>query len=163
MGGRRDVIERKLSKKDTEEGEEGMCATMGDDEDGLGREKITERNELKVRTGAKAFVCGDEVGEENVFTVTDDSWLTDRPGSGGREKRDESDGMDGIPKEGGAGAVDRFESFAICGELAPRTVVVVCLEEDLGMFIDAFVTEVESPEAADVVDDVIEEVEIESA
>lgn len=61
--------------------------------------------------------------------------------------------------EGGAGAVDGIDSHAVCGRLRLRELTVVCLEEGVKAFVDACVTEVGFSEAADVIDDMVLEVE----
>lgn len=45
-------------------------ADMGNDEDGFGREDVFEGGEMGVRIGPKEFVCGVELGEENVLAIT---------------------------------------------------------------------------------------------
>lgn len=62
----KEVFERKVEKRGERTNEE-----MGYDGDGLGRAEIVEEAEVGVRTGAKASVCCEEVGEKNVIVVTD--------------------------------------------------------------------------------------------
>lgn len=35
---------------------------------------------MSVRNGTKVFICGDEVGEEEMFPITDETWLTAEEG-----------------------------------------------------------------------------------
>lgn len=55
-----------------------MYADKGNYEDGLGGEEIVKGVEMGVSTGANEFVCGDEIGEEDVFVIADETWSTGR-------------------------------------------------------------------------------------
>lgn len=65
--------------------------------------------------------------------------------------------------DGGARAFDGFDGFVMSGGFLLRALAVVGLGEDVGMFINACVIEVKSSTAANVFDDVVLEVEPESA
>lgn len=54
----------------------GMCSDEGNDEEGSGREKIQEGGKMGARIGAKVYIFGDEVGEQNVFAITKKTSLT---------------------------------------------------------------------------------------
>lgn len=60
-----------------------MYAHLGNGADGVGREKIVEEGKVGAKTGMKVLVCGDEVGENDVFTIMDETPL---PGGGKRLK-----------------------------------------------------------------------------
>lgn len=64
--------------------------------------------------------------------------------------------------QSGAGTVDGFRTFVVCSGFALRGLTVVWLEEDVGMFVDVFIIEMESFKATDVIDDVVGEVELEN-
>lgn len=84
-------------------------------------------------------------------------------GEKGREHADGTGSEDGILVEGGAGAVNGFRSFVLCDGSASEGLAVMCFEKDLDMFVDACVDEVDTSEAANVIDDVFEEKDFESA
>lgn len=63
-----------------------MYANMRNGGDGSGTEKIAKGGEMGVRVGAKEFVCGDEVGEKDLFAITLETWLM---GAGKIWKREE--------------------------------------------------------------------------
>lgn len=50
-----------------------MFAAIGTDGEGFRREEIVGEGGMQVRTGAKVFVCDDEVGEEYLFAITDEA------------------------------------------------------------------------------------------
>lgn len=77
---------RGVLKKGVDEEGERMYADLGNDGDGFEREKVVEREELKVTMGAKVFVRRDEVGEKVLSAVTDKNWVT----GGGRRSESES-------------------------------------------------------------------------
>lgn len=54
-----------------------------------------------------------------------------------RVSEDGRGGRDGTLGEGPAGTVDGFDTFVVCSGLALEGLAVLCLEEDLGMFVDA--------------------------
>lgn len=56
-----------------------------------------------------------------------------------------------------------FDSFALCGGFAFGGLAEVCFGENVSMFVDASIIEVESFEAADVITNVVEEVGLEVA
>lgn len=64
---------------------------------------------------------------------------------------------------GVVGAVDCSESFVVSGESASGGVLVVGPGKDVGMFVDRCVSEVDSPQSADVILDAIEKKEFWSA
>lgn len=117
---------------------------------------------MRVRTGAKVFVCMDKVGEEDANATTEKTSLTSREEERERRKGDERGGGDGVSMEDRARVVDSFGSFAVCGGSGLRGLVVGGFEKKLGMLLDACVTEMSSSEAADGIDDVIEKVALES-
>lgn len=61
---------RELLKKEVEEGGEGMCV------DGFEIEQIVEGGEREVTFSEKVLACGDEIGENDTPTVTDETRLT---------------------------------------------------------------------------------------
>lgn len=63
--------------------------------------------------------------------------------------------------EDGVRAIDGFDSFEACSGFAPEGFAVLCLDEDVGTFVNACLLEVEFPEAADVIDDVVKKVGLE--
>lgn len=63
---------------------------------------------------------------------------------------------------GEAEAVDGSESFLVCCGFSLGSLVAVCLEDDVRMFIEACVIEVDSAEAVDIMNDLVREVEFES-
>lgn len=65
--------------------------------------------------------------------------------------------------ETGAGVVDGVDSFVKCGRFALGGLAVVCLEENVGVSVEAYVIELESSEATDIIRDVIEKVKFEGA
>lgn len=77
------VIEREVFEREFDEEQERTYALTGNNRNGFGKEKILEEEEMGRKIGAKAVVCGDEVGEENAFAITDEGWLT---GGGGEEE-----------------------------------------------------------------------------
>lgn len=64
--------------------------------------------------------------------------------------------------EGKIQVVKGFDSFMRCGGFALEGLAIKCLEEDLGVFVDACVIKVASLEAPGIIDDVNEEAEFES-
>lgn len=76
-------------------------------------------------------------------------------------KEEERGGGNGTPVESGTGAIGGFGSFFVCGRFGPGDLAVACVEENPGMFLDAGVTEMEFFEAADVIDDVVDEKKLE--
>lgn len=95
--------------------------------------------------------------------ITDKTWLKngqERSGIGTGYARG---GREGFSVKDEPGAVDGNIGFVVCGGLAVRDLAVARLEENVGMSIDACVTEVEFSNAADVIDDMAEEMEIEGA
>lgn len=71
------MSEREVIKRDLDKREEEMYADMESDGDRVERKEIVMGEKLEARIGAKAFVCGDEVGERGVFAITDKTWLTE--------------------------------------------------------------------------------------
>lgn len=61
-----------------------MYADTGIDEDGFGRAKIVEKAAMRVKTCAEVPVWGDEVVEEDVFAITEETWRT----GGAMEKKE---------------------------------------------------------------------------
>lgn len=82
-------------------------------------------------------------------------------GKSGTQKGDGRGGGNSIPVERGAGAVDGFESFVMCCVPVLGSLAVASLEKDADMLADAGVIEVESPRAANVIGDAVEEMEFE--
>lgn len=62
----------------------------------------------------------------------------------------------------GAGTVDGCDTSGMCDRFALGDLAAVFLGKSVRMFVDACVTEVESSEAADVINDVFEKLKIES-
>lgn len=92
-----------------------------------------------------------------MFSFTDETWLTVGGGTGGREKKNGRGSRTGILVEVGAGAVDGFHSFVVCGRSALGSLAVMCLEENVGIFADACVVRVKSSERADAIEEVVED------
>lgn len=67
------------------------------------------------------------------------------------------------PRRGGARAVKGFDSFWCGGGFALGGLLAVCPEHDVGLLVHASVTEMKSFEAADVVNDVVEKVKVETS
>lgn len=61
--------------------------------------------------------------------------------------------------QSGAGAVDGFDSFALCGWLALEVSAVVCLEKSVSVSVVTCVVEVRSFETAGVIEDAVEKLE----
>lgn len=127
---------------------------MGNDEDGSGREGFLNGKEIRMRTFQKAFLCDDEVGKEDASVITAETWLTGKEGDVKEEKNRRGLGEEILLRDGTL-TVGVFDSCVVCRELALENMAVVCLGENMGMFADACVTEVESSEAAAVIDDVL--------
>lgn len=141
---------------------EGVYADVRSDRGGLRREEIVEEGEMGVRIGTKVAVCGDEVGEENVLVVTDATSLTCK-----EKKVDGRTGKEEVAEMGFHWRVGLEQStaliaYAVCGGSALGGLAILCLEEDLRMFVDACVTGGKSSDAADVIDDVVKRMELES-
>lgn len=81
MGGRGAVSERKVFKGEVDEGGKEMYAEMGNDGDNFGKEGFVEGGEMEVGNGADVFVCGDEIGEKNVFAISEKTWLKSEGGN----------------------------------------------------------------------------------
>lgn len=110
---------------------------------------------MGVRIGAEKLVCGDEVGEG----ICSPSWTT----TGRRVGEKEVEGgrvMEEVANMGlqwrRAGIVDGFHNDVVCGGLALKVLAVMCLKENLRMFVAACIIEVELSKAADFIDDVLE-------
>lgn len=54
------------------------------------------------------------------------------------------------------------DSFAVCGGFSIDSLTVMCLEEDVGMLVDARSTKVVLYRAADVIYEVVENVDFEN-
>lgn len=65
--------------------------------------------------------------------------------------------------KGGTGAVDGFDTCVVYGGSATGDLAVVCLEEDVGVFIDICITATNSCEIADVISDMVEYAELQNA
>lgn len=65
------VIE--ILKGEFDKGEKGMYVDMESDGDAFGIENFVEEEEMEVGIGEKVLVCGDEVGEKNMFALTEES------------------------------------------------------------------------------------------
>lgn len=76
-----------------------------------------------------------------------------------RGKGDERGGGDQTPVEGGDEAVDASGIFVVCSGLVLEVLAVVCPGKYFFLFIEARVNMVESSEAGDVIDGVVEKVE----
>lgn len=63
--------------------------------------------------------------------------------------------------EAGAGGVDGYATFVAWGGFAAGDLAVMCLEETVGIFVETCVIEVKFSEAADFIDDVVDDVEFE--
>lgn len=124
--------------------------------DGPGRVKILKRGATKVRTDEKVLVFGDAVQNENLSAITEKTWPWRREERSEREKRDERGCRVENKVEDGDGEVYTFDDFVVRGRLSLGSLAIVCLEESIGMLVDVSVTKVESPEAADVMDVMVE-------
>lgn len=120
-----------------------------------------EGRENGVKTGAKLFLCGDEVGEKNLFAITDETRLLARMRSSEIEERDRRNGGGGTSVEGAAVRIDGFDSSVVCSGLAFGGLAVGCSEEIVGELVDVCVTEAKYLEAGKVIHDLIEKVGLE--
>lgn len=77
MEGEEGVSKPEDIKNEVHEEEERLYADMRNIEDSFGTEEIVEGEEMRRKTGTKNFVCGEEVREEDVFALTDETRLTD--------------------------------------------------------------------------------------
>lgn len=68
-------------KREVDEEGEGVYTDKENDGDGSGEVVIEEGGETGVRKKiAKVSVCGDELGEEDVFAIVNKTWLTGEKG-----------------------------------------------------------------------------------
>lgn len=155
------MSKREIFKRKSEKGGEEMYANKRDDGDGFEREEIVQEGETRVRAGVRDLICGDEVIEEDLPAFTDVTWLAGERGRKQRGTKDSRGGKDGVPVEGGIGAVDGFDSVVVCGRSALGRLAIMCLEGDVNMFVNACGIEVESSEPPDFIDDVVEKVKLE--
>lgn len=88
-----------------------------------------------------------------MFAIAGDTRLI-RKGGKWTEEKNERGAEDGIPLEDGARTINGFDRFVVSGGLGLGDLAVVCLGEDAGMFVDAYVIKVRSFEATDVVEEV---------
>lgn len=65
--GRGGVRRREIFNREVDERGEEMYANMENSEDGFKEEKILEREEMRVRIVAEVLVCGDKIGENDLF------------------------------------------------------------------------------------------------
>lgn len=137
-----------------------MYAVMGNVGEGFGGKEIVEGKEMRVRAGTKKFVCDAEIGGEDVFVLRDKTRLAGGRRASGTEKEGSERGGDRIPVKGRAGTVGGVDRFVLDSSFVLKGTAVMCFGENLGMPVDACVSEVRSPEAADVIDDVSKDVEL---
>lgn len=90
-----------------------------------------------MKIGAKVTICSDDVGENNVFASTDETCSTGERRWNGSEKEDGRDGGDGTRVKGRVGAVHGFDRLVMCGGFTLGDLAVACVEEDLGLFVEA--------------------------
>lgn len=69
--------EREVLRGMVDEGGKRMYADAGYDGEGFEVEKIVDGKELRLRIYAKVSIGREEVRKKNVFSVTDEIWLTD--------------------------------------------------------------------------------------
>lgn len=120
-----------------------------------------EEQKTKVKIAAGVFVCGREIREGIVFVMTDETWLAD----GGRKRKRKGRWKQCRRSEYSAGRAETFDGFdriVVSAGIALGGLAVVCLEENVCKFVDACVTGVKSSKAADVINDRVEEVRLES-
>lgn len=86
---------------------------------------------MRVRTDVKIFVCDGKVGEEDLFAITEKTWLPSRRKKDGRKNRGEEDGAHGTPVESAAEAIHGFDSLVMRSEFVLEGLAVVSLEEDI--------------------------------
>lgn len=77
-------------------------------------------------------------------------------GKSGRKYGGGGDNRDGTSAESETGAVDGLNSLLVCGGFVLQILAVQCFEEDSCMLVDVCVIDVESSEAALVINDVVE-------
>lgn len=65
--------EGEVLRREADEEKEEMHADIETDGGGLGKEEILKASEMGMRTGTRVFFCRDEVGEKNVFAITDEN------------------------------------------------------------------------------------------
>lgn len=70
-------MRQRFSKREADRRVEKINADMVADGDDIGREDILERKEMDVIIGVKEFFHSDEVETEDIFVLTDDTWVTD--------------------------------------------------------------------------------------
>lgn len=95
-----------------------------------------EEREMRVRAGAGEFVCGNEVEEKGVCHHERDlaeRWAGQEKNGKGERKRWRSKD----PGGSGTKAVYGFDGFVGCGRFALGDLAALCLEEDVGLFVDA--------------------------
>lgn len=82
----------------------------------------------RVKTGAKAFVRGEQIREENVFAVKDKTRLTDSRKRSRKRLKNGRGCKNDFPVEAEAGGVDGLQSFMVCRGFAPEDLAEVFLE-----------------------------------
>lgn len=70
------MSEIKVFKKEFDERVEEIYADVRIDCDAFEREEILGGGKRRVRTAARGFVYDVEVGEEDMFSTTDETWFT---------------------------------------------------------------------------------------
>lgn len=80
-----------------------------------------------------------------------------------RKKRYVRDGKEEFPVEVSIETVESFYVFMVCGGLGRVGLVVVRLKENMGMCVDACVTEMQFCKASAVIDSVGNEMELQGA
>lgn len=70
--------ERGVFNRGIDERGKGTNADTECDGDVFGGEKTVKGGEMGLGISAKVFACSDEVEKEEIFSMTDESWLTSR-------------------------------------------------------------------------------------
>lgn len=152
---------KNLLKTVARSGKERTYAHTRTDGVGFRREKIVKGKKMKTEGGGKVFICGEAVGEEELFAITDETWLAGR-GQQEKGKRRQKRWRRWISVEVGAGEVSGFDSFVAFGEFALGCLAVGLTQKNVSMFVDFCVLEVNSSETADVVHNTVREVDFDN-
>lgn len=114
---------------------------------------------MRMKIGVKIFLFSDDVEEKNGLSITDETRLTVTGRKSVTGNRDGGGGRAAILAESRAGAVDGFGTFLVRSEFALGDVAVVCLDKDMGMFVDVCPAATKSSKIANFIHEQSEETE----
>lgn len=77
----------RFSRERERQSRKGMHADMSSHRDCSGRENSVEGQQMSVKIGAKGTVCGDDVEQEDLFAVMDETRLTGKEGTKWKRER----------------------------------------------------------------------------